>query len=52
VKEFITAEEARRLGYVVDDTVWPWVAYKGPRFRPTEWQTIATPAFPQIAADS
>ncbi len=34
--------EAERMGFVVDDNVYPWVAYKGPRFLPTEWHRILT----------
>lgn len=30
----MTAEEAREQGFAVDDTVYPWLAYKGPRFSP------------------
>lgn len=32
----MTRLEAVAKGYMVDDTVYPWVAYKGPRFAPTE----------------
>lgn len=30
------ADEMRKQGYTIDDTRYPWVAYKGPRFNPTE----------------
>ena len=32
----INRHKAVERGYVVDDTCYPWVAYKGPRFQPTE----------------
>ncbi len=32
----LTREEALAAGFIVDDTCYPWVAYKGPRFAPTE----------------
>lgn len=28
--------DMRELGFTIDDTCYPWVAYKGPRFAPTE----------------
>ncbi len=31
------ASKAEAKGFVVDRHCWPWVAYKGPRFAPTEW---------------
>lgn len=34
--------EAESAGFVVDKTCYPWVAYKGPRFQPTEWHYIDT----------
>ena len=34
--------EAKALGFSIDDTVYPWVAYKGPRFRPTAIETVYT----------
>lgn len=38
---FETAKEkALREGYKVDTTCYPWIKYKGPRFRPTEWGPI------------
>lgn len=33
---------AEREGYTVDTHVYPWLAYKGPRFNPTETKQIAT----------
>lgn len=33
----VTPEWARKRGFTIDTTVHPWVAYKGPRFNPTEW---------------
>jgi len=30
------ADEMKSQGYVIDDHCYPWVAYKGPRFNPTE----------------
>jgi hypothetical protein len=40
----MTEREALEKGYTVDRHCYPWVAYKGPRFQPTEWHTIKTPA--------
>lgn len=34
--------EAESAGFVVDKTCYPWVAYKGPRFQPTEFHYIDT----------
>lgn len=34
--------EARKCGYRVDDSCYPWVAYKGPRFNPTIWEYCYT----------
>lgn len=28
--------EARERGFTIDTTCYPWLGYKGPRFRPTE----------------
>lgn len=35
-------KDAEALGYTVDTTCYPWVAYKGPRFNPTEWRCVLT----------
>lgn len=35
-------QEAEAAGYVVDRHVYPWVAYKGPRFNPTEIHEVQT----------
>lgn len=32
----IDPDEARELGFTVDDTTYPWIGYKGPRFKPAE----------------
>lgn len=32
----LTPDEAREAGFVIDDTSYPWVAYKGLRFAPDE----------------
>ena len=37
-----TRQEAEAQGYTVDTHVYPWVAYRGPRFNPTEWHTVLT----------
>lgn len=34
--------EAEAAGYDVDRSCYPWVAYKGPRFQPTEIHYIDT----------
>lgn len=33
---YITPAEARKQGFKIDHTTYPWLAYKGERFRPTE----------------
>lgn len=42
----MTAEEAERRGYIVDRHCYPWIAYRGPRFVPTKWIVVDTPAHP------
>lgn len=44
--EVMTAEEAEQAGFTVDRHCYPWVAYKGPRFAPTETAPVKTPAAP------
>jgi hypothetical protein len=39
----ITAKHAKRLGYTIDTTCYPWVAYKGSRFIPDDYRLIKTP---------
>lgn len=29
--------ELKTQGFIIDNTCYPWVAYKGPRFNPTEF---------------
>lgn len=38
----IHPDDARRKGFTIDTYVYPWHAYKGDRFRPTEWQDCYT----------
>jgi hypothetical protein len=38
----VDPEEMRGKGFTIDDHVYPWVAYKGPRFSPTEWYECFT----------
>lgn len=35
-------QKAEQQGYAVDTHVYPWLAYKGPRFNPTFTQQIET----------
>jgi hypothetical protein len=35
-------QEAEAAGYKVDSHVYPWIAYKGPRYRPDEIKQIET----------
>jgi hypothetical protein len=35
MKPELNREQAEARGYTVDTTVYPWFAYKGPRFNPT-----------------
>ena len=39
---FLSQKVARAAGFRVDNTIYPWVAYKGPRFRPTEVADVRT----------
>lgn len=32
----LAPEQAKELGFTIDDTCYPWAAYKGPRFASTE----------------
>lgn len=36
-------QEAKEQGFNVDKSTYPWTAYKGPRFTPTDVQAIETP---------
>lgn len=38
----ITPQEARDRDMVIDDCTYPWFAYKGPRFAPTDWELCFT----------
>lgn len=33
----LSAAEAEAQGFTIDRHCWPWLAYKGPRFEPTEY---------------
>lgn len=46
----LDAEELVKLGYTIDRHTYPWTAYKGPRFMPTEWFNCRTPAYPPSAS--
>ena|SRR6516162_9249342 len=35
--ETMTPTTAMNLGLIIDDSCYPWIAYKGPRFNPTVW---------------
>lgn len=35
-KQTINPGHAKELGFTIDETCYPWVAYKGPRFQPVE----------------
>lgn len=39
---YIGLTEAREQGFTIDENCYPWVAYKGPRFNPTEWHYTQT----------
>ena len=41
-RPYPNADSARLAGFTVDDHCYPWVAYKGPRFRPDEWHCVDT----------
>ena len=38
----LTPFQAMAEGFTIDDTCYPWFAYKGPRFRPTEYRECYT----------
>lgn len=38
----LTSKAAASQGYTVDHHVYPWAAYKGPRFRPNEMRECLT----------
>jgi hypothetical protein len=38
----LTPDEARDQGFTIDTTTYPWTAYKGPRFSPTDWRDCFT----------
>jgi DNA-binding response OmpR family regulator len=38
----LTPDEARAKGFSLDTTLYPWVAYKGARFQPTEIEQCYT----------
>lgn len=40
----ITMQQALADGFTVDNKTYPWFAYKGPRFAPTEWRYVLTDA--------
>lgn len=40
--KFKNADEARAAAYTIDTTVYPWVAYQGPRFQPTAFTYVPT----------
>ena len=42
MKSKITKAEAEAWGFAVDTTVYPWVAYTGPRYKPRRSFTILT----------
>lgn len=37
-----TRQEAELCGFIVDTCPYPWLAYKGDRFRPTETRQVYT----------
>ena len=39
---YICLRTAREEGFTIDHHCYPWVAYKGPRFNPTEWHYTQT----------
>jgi hypothetical protein len=44
------AEHYKAAGFIVDTTCYPWIAYKGPRFAPTEYKCIKTDLESQLNA--
>lgn len=38
----ITPQQAQDAGFTIDHHTYPWTAYKGPRFRPTEFVSVLT----------
>jgi hypothetical protein len=37
-----TANEARELGFTIDESCYPWLAYKGPRYAPSDRLEVLT----------
>lgn len=50
MSSMMSSTTAEELGFTIDKTCYPWVAYKGPRFQPTEWYTMVTPAVSDLGA--
>jgi len=44
-----TKKEAEAAGFVVDTCCYPWIAYRGPRFDPTEHKEILTDIEAELA---
>lgn len=42
VEDWLTQAEAEEQGYTVNHHCYPWVAYKGPTFAPTERRCVLT----------
>lgn len=40
--KFKSKADAQASGFIVDESCYPWIAYKGPRFQPTQFCTIPT----------
>lgn len=38
----VRPDVAKAKGYTIDNTCYPNIAYKGPRFNPTEWVPVFT----------
>lgn len=41
----MTPEDAESQDYIVDRHCYPWVAYRGPRFSPTDIFAVETPGY-------
>lgn len=39
---YIALDKAQAEGFTIDRHCYPWVAYKGPRFSPSEWHVTDT----------
>ena len=42
IKNYLSHKELQNQGYIIDTCCYPNIAYKGPRFNPSEWFEVLT----------